>query len=189
MKQHFGGSGRVGHSLRHTKLPFLLQELAHEFWREERGTGVLSEENRIERKITNTRASGRKSNAKMGAEGTPSRYLPRLFACESTSEFFAPAAEVSTHREKFRTDCALCIPTAIVTVEAPNMDNTKTPEVLAVIPLPTVQERRRREIMLCRLLLVAVDRTLAGEGLGLETARDLGKELRHTYPELLDEYL
>jgi hypothetical protein len=39
---------------------------------------------------------------------------------------------------------ALCIPTAIVTVVAPNMDNTKTPEVLAVIPLPLPGERTRR---------------------------------------------
>jgi hypothetical protein len=148
VKQQFGSPGGAANFSRHLKFPFLLQELAHEFWREERGTGVLSEENRIERKITNTRASGRKSNAKMGAEGTPSRYLPRLFAHEGAEEFFAAAREVSTHREKFGTDCALCVPTAIVTVEAPNMDNTKTPEVLAVIPLPTAQERRRLEITL-----------------------------------------
>jgi len=57
------------------------------------------------------------------------------------------------------------------------MDNTEAPEVLAVVPLPTAQERRRREIMLCRLLLSAVDMTLAGEPLGLETARDLVQSL------------
>jgi hypothetical protein len=62
-------------------------------------------------------------------------------------------------------------------------------KVLAVVPLPTAQERRRREIMLARVMLVAIDLVLSGEGLGLETARDLGKELRNTYPELLDEYL
>jgi len=51
------------------------------------------------------------------------------------------------------------------------MDNTKTPEVLSVIPLPTSQERKRREIMLARVMLVAIDIVLAGESLGLETAR------------------
>jgi hypothetical protein len=69
------------------------------------------------------------------------------------------------------------------------VDNANNPEVLAVIPLPTAHERRRREIMLVRLMLVAIDVVLTGEPLGLETARDLGKELRHCYPELLDEYL
>jgi hypothetical protein len=67
------------------------------------------------------------------------------------------------------------------------VDNASNPEVLAAIPLPTVNERRCRQVMLARLLLVAVDMTLAGEPLGLETARDLSQELRHTYPELVDE--
>jgi hypothetical protein len=69
------------------------------------------------------------------------------------------------------------------------MDRRDNPEVLAVVPLPTAQERRRREIMLVRVMLVAIDIVLAGEPLGLEAARDLGKELRHAYPELLDEFL
>ena len=69
------------------------------------------------------------------------------------------------------------------------MDNANNPEVLAVVPLPTTEERRRREIMLARVMLVAIDIVLAGESLGLEMARDLGKELRHAYPELVDEYL
>jgi hypothetical protein len=43
--------------------------------------------------------------------------------------------------------------------------------------------------MLVRAMLVAIDIVLAGEPLGLETARDLGRELRNAYPELLDEYL
>ena len=67
------------------------------------------------------------------------------------------------------------------------MDNANNPEVLAVIPLPTAQERRRREIMLVRLMLVAIDIVLAGEPLGLETARDLSREVRHCYPELQDD--
>jgi hypothetical protein len=58
---------------------------------------------------------------------------------------------------------------------------------LAVIPLPTAQERRRREIMLARVMLVAIDIVLAGEPLGLETTRDLFREVRHCYPELVDE--
>lgn len=41
--------------------------------------------------------------------------------------------------------------------------------------------------MLARVMLVAIDIILSGEPLGLETAHDLGKELRHTYPELVDE--
>jgi hypothetical protein len=60
-------------------------------------------------------------------------------------------------------------------------------EVLAVVPFPTPQERRRREVMLARAMLVAIDIVLAGDPLGLETARDLSRELRHTYPELADE--
>jgi len=38
-------------------------------------------------------------------------------------------------------------------------------------------------------MLVIVDIVLAGDPLGLETARDLSRELRHAYPELVDEYL
>ena len=69
------------------------------------------------------------------------------------------------------------------------MNNPDTPEILAVVPLPTAEERRRREVMLARLMLVTIDIVLAGEGLGLETARDLFREVRHCYPELVDEFL
>ena len=68
-------------------------------------------------------------------------------------------------------------------------NNADNPEVLAAVPLPTPEERRRREVMLARVMLVAIDLVLSGEPLGLETARDLGRELRHAYPELVDEYL
>jgi hypothetical protein len=68
------------------------------------------------------------------------------------------------------------------------MNNTDNPEVLAVIPLPSAEERRRREIMLTRVMLVAIDLVLSGEGMGRETARDLIREVRHAYPELLDEW-
>jgi hypothetical protein len=69
-------------------------------------------------------------------------------------------------------------------VEGIELDN---PEVLAVAPLPTPAERRLRELLLARLMLVMVDIVLAGDPLGLETARDLSRELRHTYPELVDD--
>jgi len=69
-------------------------------------------------------------------------------------------------------------------VEGTEVDN---PEVLAIVPLPSAAERRRREIMLARAMLVAIDIILAGDPLGLETARDLSRELRHTYPELVDD--
>jgi hypothetical protein len=65
----------------------------------------------------------------------------------------------------------------------------ENPEVLGVAPLPTAEERRRREIMLVRVMLVAIDIVLAGEPLGLVTARDLFREVRHCYPELADEFL
>ena len=69
------------------------------------------------------------------------------------------------------------------------MNNTDSPEVLGIVAIPAPQERRRRQTILARLLLLAIDMTLAGEPLGLETARDLSRELRHCYPELVDEFL
>lgn len=64
------------------------------------------------------------------------------------------------------------------------VDNPDNPEVLAVVPLPSAEDRMRREVMLARLMLVALDIMLSGEPLGLETARDLIREVRHAYPEL-----
>src|SRR5208283_892909 len=58
-------------------------------------------------------------------------------------------------------------------VEGTEVDN---PEVLAVVPLPSAAERRRREIMLVRVMLVAIDFVLAGDPLGVETARHLSRE-------------
>ena len=69
-----------------------------------------------------------------------------------------------------------------------NLNNPDNPEVPADVPLPSAEERRRREIMVARLMLVAVDIVLAGEPLGLETARDLIREIEHAYPELVDEW-
>jgi hypothetical protein len=72
-----------------------------------------------------------------------------------------------------------------------------SPEVLAVVPLPTPQERRRREVTLTRMMLVTIDIVLAGEPLGLESVRDLIRELtlyseltlqaRSGWEELLDQ--
>jgi len=69
------------------------------------------------------------------------------------------------------------------------MNKPENPEVLAVVPLPSATERRRREVMLARVMLVAIDIVLAGEPLGLETARDLLREVQHCYPELVDEFV
>jgi len=69
------------------------------------------------------------------------------------------------------------------------MENPDNAEVLAIVPLPDAQERKRREIMLARVMLVSIDIVLAGEPLGLKAARDLFHEIQHTYPELADEFL
>lgn len=69
------------------------------------------------------------------------------------------------------------------------MNKPESPEVLAVVPLPSPAERRRREIMLARVMLVAIDIVLAAEPLGLETARDLIREVEHAYPELAAEWI
>jgi hypothetical protein len=70
-----------------------------------------------------------------------------------------------------------------------NMKNADTPEVLAIVPLPTAEERRRREVMLARVMLVAIDLVLSGEGLGPVTARDLVRKVRHACPEVVDEFV
>ena len=59
------------------------------------------------------------------------------------------------------------------------MERKDSPEVLANVPLQSRQERRRREAMLDRLMLLATDIVLAGEPLGLETARDLARLTRN----------
>lgn len=69
-----------------------------------------------------------------------------------------------------------------------HVNDTDAQEVLAVVPMPTGRERRRRETILARVMLVAIDLVLSGEGLGLETARDLVREVWHCYPELSAEW-
>jgi hypothetical protein len=69
------------------------------------------------------------------------------------------------------------------------MNVAASPEVLAVVSLPSAEQRRRREVMLARVMLVAIDIILSGEPLGLVIARDLFREVRYAYPELVDESL
>jgi hypothetical protein len=71
-------------------------------------------------------------------------------------------------------------------IEGTEVDEPEDISGVLAIPLP--EERRRRQTALTRVLLVAVDMTLAGESLGLETARDLVREVRHCYPELFSEW-
>jgi len=73
------------------------------------------------------------------------------------------------------------------TVGGTEVDN---PEVLAVVPLPSAGERRRREIVLARLMLVVLDMLLS-EGhtdlaVKIETAKDVILEFKHTYPEAMN---
>jgi hypothetical protein len=60
--------------------------------------------------------------------------------------------------------------------------------VTGILAVPSADERRRRDVMLTRVMLLAIDHVLSGERLGLETARNLIREVRHAYPELLDEW-
>ena len=64
------------------------------------------------------------------------------------------------------------------------------PEVFAVAPLPSVAERRRREVMLARLLALTLE-TLLSEGhtdlaVKIETARDVIREFKFVYPETMN---
>jgi hypothetical protein len=50
------------------------------------------------------------------------------------------------------------------------VNNTDALEVPAVVPLPDAKERKRREGMLARVMLVAIDHVLSGEPLELDSA-------------------
>jgi hypothetical protein len=70
------------------------------------------------------------------------------------------------------------------------MNNPDTPEVLAVVALPSAAERRRREIMLARLLVITLEMLLS-EGhtdlaVKIETAKDMIREFKHVYPETMN---
>ena len=64
----------------------------------------------------------------------------------------------------------------------------KQENMTGVLAVPMPRERRRRAVVLTLVMLVAIALVLSGEPLGLETARDLIREVRHAYPELLDEW-
>jgi len=66
--------------------------------------------------------------------------------------------------------------------------NKHNPDILAVVPLPTAEERRRREVLLARLMLAAIDLVVSGQGIGLQSARDLVLEIWHCFPELAAEW-
>jgi hypothetical protein len=100
-----------------------------------------------------------------------------------------PGAQIDTDswEGEFRSDGKMLLhdDTGAV-IEGTEVDEPEdSSEVFVLLPA----ERRRREILLARLMLVAIDIVLGGDLLGLETARDLVRELRHAYPELVDEYL
>jgi hypothetical protein len=95
-----------------------------------------------------------------------------------------PGAQIATDswEGEFRSDGKMLLhdDTGAV-IEGTEVDEPEdSSEVLVLLPA----ERRRREILLARLMLVAIDIVLSGDPLGLETARDLSRELRHCYPEL-----
>jgi hypothetical protein len=100
-----------------------------------------------------------------------------------------PGAQIDTDswEGEFRSDGKMLLhdETGAVT-EGIEVDEQEDISGVLAIPLP--EERRRRQTALARVLLVAVDMTLAGEPLRLETARDLVREVRHCYPELFSEW-
>jgi len=64
------------------------------------------------------------------------------------------------------------------------------PEVLAVAVIPSADERKRRERVLARLLVIALEMLLS-EGyidlsVKIETAKDVILEFKHTYPEAMN---
>jgi hypothetical protein len=99
-----------------------------------------------------------------------------------------PGAQIDTDswEGEFRSDGKMLLhdDTGAV-IEGTEVDEPEdSSEVLVLLPA----ERRRREILLARLMLIAIDIVLSGDPLGLETALDLIREVRHTYPELAAEW-
>lgn len=103
-----------------------------------------------------------------------------MYASEGAAELCEAARPAPGDRTPPRHDPSFGVPAFVKYMHNPN-----DPEVLAVIPLLSPEQRRRREIMLTRVMLLAVDHVLSGEPLGLETARDLIREVQHAYPELV----
>jgi hypothetical protein len=72
----------------------------------------------------------------------------------------------------------------------PQFENSDEPEVLAVALIPAPEERKRRERVLARLLLLALEMLLS-EGhtdlsVKIETAKDMIREFKHVYPETMN---
>jgi hypothetical protein len=70
------------------------------------------------------------------------------------------------------------------------VDNTDSPEVLAVAVLPSAEERKRRERFLASLLVITLE-MLLNEGhtdlaVKIETAKDMIREFKHVYPEAMN---
>lgn len=71
-----------------------------------------------------------------------------------------------------------------------HVDNPDSPEVLAVALIPAPEERKRREHLLARLLVITLEMLLS-EGhtdlaIKIETAKDIIREFKHTYPETMN---
>ena len=70
------------------------------------------------------------------------------------------------------------------------MNGTDNPELLAVALIPAPEERKRRERLLAKLLLMAVEMLLSGGhtelAVKIETAKDMIRELKHVYPETMN---
>jgi len=81
VEQHFGNHAKAVQFAGYTKLPSLPQKLAPTSCREESGSGVVSEENRIARTTENPRASARKKNETLGADRAISVRVPKHIAC------------------------------------------------------------------------------------------------------------
>jgi hypothetical protein len=130
VRQHFGSSGRAASFSRHTKLPFLLRELAPEFWREERRTPAYWEENRIERTTENPRTLARQSNAKVGAAGSPSERVPELPGFSGAEEFLAAACQVSADRRTSGVERSLGVSVPLEAEEVGTMAYPRMDEML-----------------------------------------------------------
>jgi hypothetical protein len=100
-----------------------------------------------------------------------------------------PGAQIDTDswEGEFRSDGKMLLhdDTGAV-IEGTEVDEPE--DIAGVSAVPSPEDRRWREIMLTRVMLLAIDLVLSGEKLGLETARDLVLEIQHCYPELADEW-
>jgi len=68
--------------------------------------------------------------------------------------------------------------------------DTETPEILAVAVIPPADERKHRERVLARLLVMVLEMLLT-EGhtdlaIRIETAKDIIREFKHVYPETMN---